>query len=102
VKFLRNPWVTGALSLAAVGVVCLQIFQGKAPRASAGGETPPVPAIAPAVPQKNASSSPEAIQPRANEIVGTAIDRRYAQAHLSEWIDQPRTIPAARARRRSR
>jgi hypothetical protein len=79
--------------LAAVGVVCLQIFQGKAPRASAGGETPPVPAIAPAVPQKNASSSPEAIQPRANEIVGTAIDRRYAQAHLSEWIDTPRRDP---------
>ena len=92
-KVLRNPWVTGGLCLAALVVVYLQLFQDKSSQPARGTQPSTAGSIAPISTQKAASASDQPVQPRNNEIAGTGIDRRYAQAHLSEWIDNPRRDP---------
>jgi len=92
VKVLRNPKVTVGLTLVAIGVLYLQFFQRKSLRVSANAEAPAT-RLAPAPPQRNPLPGAQTVQSKRDEIVGTAIDRRYVQAHLSEWIDSPRRDP---------
>lgn len=91
-KVLRNPKVTVGLTLVAIGVLYLQFFQRKSLRVSANAEAPAT-RLAPAPPQRNPLPGAQTVQSKRDEIVGTAIDRRYVQAHLSEWIDSPRRDP---------
>jgi hypothetical protein len=93
VKLLQNPWVTGGLCLAALAVVYLQIFQDKSSRPTSGMPSSAAVSLGPVPTQKAAPASAEPVQPRNTEIAGTSIDRRYMQAHLSEWIDNPRRDP---------
>jgi len=92
VKVLRNPKVTVGLTLVAIGVLYLQFFQRKSLRVSANAEAPAA-RLAANPQQRNPLPGAQTVQSKRDEIVGTAIDRRYVEVHLSEWIDSPRRDP---------
>jgi hypothetical protein len=85
-KVFNNPWVTGALVVAAVGVVIFQVLgansrrdQGVAPEPASRAVIAPAPLVAAT---GASTSTPEA---------ALTMDRKYIEQHLGEWIDAPGT-----------
>ena len=107
-KFLRNPWVTGALGAVAVAVVLYQVLaphwqrgasaagQPSAPLAAAPASVPPA---RPAVGQGQAESNSRPSALGSPAVAGTnaaepaRIDRAYAELHFAGWVNAPKRDP---------
>ena len=99
-SWLRSPWVSGGLAAVALGVVAYQVFTsgasrarpGKAASASAPRAAPPPTAAAQPKPAFSDSSKPSS-----PVKTGTlAIDRRFVQSRVGDWLDAPRRDPFLR------
>lgn len=103
-KILGNPWVVGALCVAAAGVVGYQFLPARphpAPAPAPSGAAP-VPAavagaLAPGTPAGRAADSARAatgFKPGTSVPASASrIDRSYVQAHLGEWVESPQRDP---------
>ena len=109
-KFLRNPWVTGALALIALAVVFYQVFAPQRSRrpapvspASPAAASMPPNAVAPA---GNSASPATPLQHSASpalasrgatgglaEAPGPGMDRTYLESRFAGWINAPQRDP---------
>jgi hypothetical protein len=100
VSLLRNPWVTGVLAAAALGVVAYQFL---APQLRSRGATPARPVARPvSSPGSNVSSlpspAPETRDPRLETRdprleIGPGIDRGFVEARFAGWVNAPKRDP---------
>ncbi len=102
-NLLRNPVVTGALALVAIGLVFYRVVQPSWSRyAIAKGRTmatatavtaPPVPATVARENPPAALTTPEATTNPTPLTSPRPVDRAYAERHLEEWADAPSRDP---------
>jgi hypothetical protein len=92
-KVLNNPWVVGALAVAAVAVVGYQVFPARwrqvrtvERQPAATASTSPLETGAPLSVQAPPCPGPAALP-------AISIDCNYAQEHLAEWASAPRRDP---------
>jgi hypothetical protein len=101
-KFLRNPWVTGALAVVAVGVVFYQLFapqlRSRRPIASspdAPSVQSPPPSIAPTPPPHSTApaSASAGTSGTPAESPEPAMDRAYLETHFAGWVNVSQRDP---------
>jgi hypothetical protein len=106
VKFLRNPWVSGALAVAAVAVVIFQVLgpQSRSRRPAPSNPQPPATAAPPPVAAKSAPIASQPAPPPApvpsrpaledtNKTPEPLLDRAYLDRHFAGWVNAPRRDP---------
>lgn len=104
-KFLRNPWVTGALALVAVAVVFYQVLGSQrsrrpapvSPAAPATARPPNAIAPAPGNAQSRATPAPALASLLATgspaEAPGSGMDRSYLENRFAAWVNAPQRDP---------
>ncbi len=103
-KFLRNPWVTGALAVIAVAVVVYQFMpQQRSGRSAPVSPAPPAVASAPdnsgspATPALQHSTPPASASLGATggpaEAPGPGMDRTQLESRFAGWVNAPQRDP---------
>ena len=110
-KFLRNPWVVGALAVIAVVTVFVQLFQPQIKRwyarvssttgnaaavANKSGIGQPFVPASSAHPASGAAAKTSSVSAPAPKVSGNRrakIDADYVTSHFVEWVDSPGRDP---------
>jgi hypothetical protein len=96
-KFLRNPIVTGLLTVAAVAVLLYQVMGGAFNKFHAGGITKRLAKELAAIPGVIVESPPPVADTRppetAEPVPDANIDRGYLEARFARWVAAPARDP---------
>jgi hypothetical protein len=90
-KFLRNPWVTGALVVVALLVVAHQTIPSRLWRTEAKNEQAPVPSVSVTPPRDPAIAQPTPAKD--TNKIESSLDRQDLQSRFSKWVNAPRRDP---------
>lgn len=91
---LRNPWVSGALVVAALGFIAYQVIQPRWQRLTAKDTANPGPAIA--QPERVAPrvAAPREISPSdPSNALPQAVEQNRVEARLHVWLESPARDP---------